>query len=121
MGSGRRGTAHQQAQGGAVPDPVILEFRHRPLDGEPDSLADSSEEEHVTSAELARRLNASIYKVGQLLGDRADEEVELTFFCACGCMTEVKRSLQDYVIRGAVVNGHPRPAGHGPSPDPHDE
>ena len=114
MGSGRRGTAHQPAQSGAVPDPVILEFRNRPPESSPDSPADSTDEEHITKAEQARRLNASIFKVGQSLGDRVDEEFELTFFCACGCMTEVKRSLREYVIRGAVVNGHSRPAGHGP-------
>jgi hypothetical protein len=45
-------------------------------------------------ADLARQLNASIYKAGQSRpGD--DEEVELTFYCACGCMAEVKRSLRD--------------------------
>ena len=38
--------------------------------------------------------------------------VKLTFFCACGCMAEVKRSLRDYVVRGAIIAGHSRRAGH---------
>jgi hypothetical protein len=67
-------------------------------------------------ADLARQLNTSIYKAAESFGHRDDEE--LTFVCACGCMAEVKRSLQDYVTRGAIVTGHARPAGH--LFDPHD-
>ena len=111
MGSGRRGTTHRPAQPGAVPDPIILEFRYRSPESDPDALTDSPEEEDVPKAELARRLNASIYKVGQSLKDPQDEEFELSFYCACGCMAAVKRSLRDYVIRGAVVEGHSRPPG----------
>lgn len=95
---------------GAVPDPVILEFRCRPPDGGADSTT-GAEPGDVTGAEVARQLNASIYKAGLSLTDQRDEEFELAFFCACGCMTEVKRSLQDYVSRGAVVDGHSRPQG----------
>jgi hypothetical protein len=68
---------------------------------------DSGEESRV---DLARQLNASIYKAGQSFAHPEDEEFELTFFCACGCMAEVKRSLADYVARGAIVAGHVRPA-----------
>lgn len=121
MGSGRRGTARRQAQRGAAPDPVILEFRYRPPEPSTDSRSDDTEEGAVTRAELARQLNASIYSAGQSLADQEDEDFELTFFCACGCMTEVKRSLQDYVIRGAVVNGHSRPSGLRPSLNSRDE
>ena len=110
MGSGRRGTTHRPAQPDAVPDPISSNFGtdHR---SDPDALTDSPEEEDVPKAELARRLNASIYKVGQSLKDPQDEEFELSFYCACGCMAAVKRSLRDYVIRGAVVEGHSRPPG----------
>jgi hypothetical protein len=92
---------HRPAQRGAVPDPVSLEIRYRP----PESGSE-------TRADLARQLNAEIYKAGQSSAHREDEEFELTFFCACGCMAEVKRSLRDYVIQGAIVPGHSRPAGH---------
>src|SRR5690242_18066170 len=92
MGSGRRGTAHRLGQRGAVPDPTILELRYRPSEEGPD----------VTRADLARQLNASIYKACRSLTDAEDEELELTFFCACGCMAEIKRSLRDYVTRGAI-------------------
>jgi hypothetical protein len=116
MGSGRRGTAHRKAQRGAVPDPVILEVRYRPLESGSDRTTRDADPEDVVRADLARQVNASIYKAAQSLGHWEDEE--LTFVCACGCMAEVKRSLRDYVTRGAVVTGHARPAGH--SLDPHD-
>jgi hypothetical protein len=101
MGSGGRGRADRATQRGALPDPVILEIRYRP----PESSS-------TTRADLARQLNAEIYKAGQSSAHQEDEEFELTFFCACGCMAEVKRSLRDYVTRGAIVAGHSRPAGH---------
>jgi hypothetical protein len=94
-----------------VPDPVILELRYRPPERDSDRTAGDAEPGDVTRADVARRLNASIYKTGRSLADGEDDELELTFFCACGCMAEVKRSLRDYVIRGAVVAGHVRPAG----------
>src|ERR1700746_674523 len=99
MGSERGGAAREPAKQGAVPDAVMLDFRHRPAASD----ADSSDQAEVTRAELARQLNASIYKAGQSLSVQGDEEFELTFLCACGCMAEVKRSLRDYVIRGAVA------------------
>lgn len=69
-------------------------------------------------ADLARQLNASIYKAGQSrAGD--DGEVELTFDCACGCMAEVRRSLRDYVIRGVIVPGHAHPSGRRPNAGSH--
>jgi hypothetical protein len=105
MGSGRRGSAHRVAQQGAVPDPVILEIRYRP----PESDSESDSE---TRTDLALQLNAEIYKAGQSLAHHEDEELELTFFCACGCMAEVKRSLRDYVARGAIITGHSRPPDH---------
>jgi hypothetical protein len=110
MGSGRRGTEHQPAQPGAVPDPVTLEFRFRPPESSTGSITEDVDESDVTSAELARQLNASIYKIGLSLADQREEEFQLMFFCACGCMAEVKRSLRDYVTRGAVVTGHARPS-----------
>jgi hypothetical protein len=64
----------------------------------------------MTRVDLARRLNASIYNAAQSSGHREDEE--LSFVCACGCMAEVKRSLRDYVTRGAIATGHARPADH---------
>jgi hypothetical protein len=91
-----------------VPDPVILELRFRPPVTSAGSTTDDADD--LTRADLARQLNASIYKAGQSLTDRRDDEFELTFFCACGCMAEVKRSLRDYVARGAVVAGHRRPS-----------
>lgn len=119
MGSGGRGPARQPGQRGAGPDPVILEFRFRPPEDGAHLPAEEVVEGAVTRAELARRLNASIYKAGQSLAEREDEEFELTFFCACGCLTEVRRSLREYVSAGAVVEGHVRPAGLGPPLDPH--
>jgi hypothetical protein len=59
--------------------------------------------------DLARQLNASIFKAAQSADHKEDEE--FAFVCACGCMAEVKRSLRDYVTRGAIVTGHARPAG----------
>jgi hypothetical protein len=116
MGSGRRGTAHRPAGQGAVPDPVILELRYRPPDGVSDRSTADTDSEDERRADLARQLNASIYKAARSFGDWGDEE--LTFVCACGCMAEVKRSLQDYVTGGAIVTGHARPAAH--PFDPHD-
>jgi hypothetical protein len=77
-----------------------------------DSTNEAREQRNATRIDLARQLNASIYKAGQSLAEQEDEEFELTFFCACGCMAEVKRSLRDYVIRGAIVAGHARPEDH---------
>jgi hypothetical protein len=116
MGSGRRGSANRLAQQGAVPDPVILELRYRPAEGVSDRSPAATDPQDEMRADLARQLNASIYKAARSFDHREDEE--LTFVCACGCMAEVKRSLQEYVTRGAIVTGHARPAGH-PS-DPHD-
>ena len=116
MGSGRRGTAHRPTQRGAVPDPVILELRYRPPESCSDRPTADTDPEDEIRVDLAHQLNASIYKAAQSLGHREDEE--LKFVCACGCMAEVKRSLQDYVTRGAIVTGHARPAGH--PLDPHD-
>jgi hypothetical protein len=110
MGSDEGGTERRPAQRGSVPDPIILEFRFRPPESSKGSLAEDAEHSDVTSAELARQLNASIYKAGLSLADQREQEFQLTFFCACGCMAEVKRSLQDYVTRGAVVAGHMRPS-----------
>jgi hypothetical protein len=110
MGSRRRETARRPTERGGVPDPVILDLRYRPERG-PDGITGDDDSQDITRAELALQLNASIFKAGQSLADREDDDFELTFLCACGCMAEVKRSLQDYVIRGAVIAGHARPAG----------
>lgn len=110
MGSGGRGAARRPAQRGAVPDPVILELRYRPPERGANRSADGDTGDLVR-ADLARQLNASIYKFARANGCEEDEQVELTFYCACGCMVEVNRSLRDYVARGAVVPGHRRPAG----------
>jgi hypothetical protein len=107
---GKRGTEHRPAQRGAVPDPVILEFRFRPPESDEGSITEDAEESDVRSAELARQLNASIYKAALSLAGQREEESQLTFFCACGCMAEVKRSLRDYVTHGAIVTGHARPS-----------
>jgi hypothetical protein len=110
MGSERRGTTDGTAQPGAAFDPVILEIRYRPATARPESQAENSPQTAVEKAELARQLNASIYNAGQSLADQDDENFELTFVCACGCMAEIRRSLREYAIRGAVVDGHSRPA-----------
>jgi hypothetical protein len=89
-----------------VPDPVILELQYRPNVSGANSGSDATDQD--LRAELARQLNASIYRIGRTLTDARDEDVELTFSCACGCMAEVKRSLQEYVIRGALLTGHSR-------------
>jgi hypothetical protein len=111
MGSGGRGSAHRPAQRGVVPDPVILELRFRPPDTDDDQALEDGGAGDVARADLARQLNASIYKAAQTSAGEEDEELEFTFFCACGCMAEVKRSLRDYVARGVIVPGHARPAG----------
>jgi hypothetical protein len=108
MGSGKE-TAGQPAQGVDVPHPVILEIRYRPEDGA-DSTTEAVDQGCITRAELARQLNASIYQAGQSLAEYKDEDFELTFFCACGCMAEIRRSLREYASAGAVVAGHSRPA-----------
>ena len=72
-------------------------------------MAEGDARDEAARADLARRLNASICDVGQSAATRKDTDFELTFFCACGCMAEVKRSLQDYVTRGAIVAGHAYP------------
>jgi hypothetical protein len=110
MGSGRRGSARRPAQRGAVPDPVILEFRFRPPDTDAEQLEGVGADAHAR-ADLARQLNASIYKAAQSYAGEEDDETEFTFYCACGCMAEVKRSLRDYVARGVIVAGHARPVG----------
>jgi len=100
MGSERRETPHRAAHP-AIPDPVILEFRYRP-EADATEPATENAKTHLSRAELARQLNASIYRAGQGLSDQGDEDFELAFVCACGCMAEVRRSLREYVIRGAV-------------------
>ena len=121
MGSGKKGAARPDPRG-AVPDPVILEFRFRPAETGEDSTTEDAHQKDLTArADLARSLNASIYKAGLSLADQSDEEFELTFYCACGCLGEVRRSLPEYVRRGAVIVGHSRPRAVGPPPDPRDE
>lgn len=110
MGSGGRGAARQPAEGVDFPDPVILEVRYRPVEGGAASTTEPPDQEYVSRAELARELNASIYNAGQSLADLKDEDFELTFFCACGCMAEIRRTLREYASAGAVVEGHSRPA-----------
>jgi hypothetical protein len=107
VGSGEKGAGHRLAQRGAVPDPIILELRYRPPESDTESLAEAEDQTGGTRAELARKLNASIYKAGLSLANR-EEEFKLTFFCACGCMAEIKRSLRQYVSHGAVLEGHSR-------------
>lgn len=102
--------ARRSAQRGAVSDPVILEFRFRPYESGADVNTEGTGQD-ASRAELARRLNASIYKAGQSLRSQRGEEFELTFFCACGCLAEIRRSLREYVTRGAVLAGHSRPDG----------
>jgi hypothetical protein len=112
MGSGKRGAA-RQAQRGAVPDPVILEFRFRPAEDAADATGEAARREDLTTrADLARCLNAAIYRVGQSLSDSRDPTFELTFFCGCGCMAEVRRTPDDFVTRGALVPGHSRLGDH---------
>jgi hypothetical protein len=111
MGSEGERAAQPPTQRGAVPDPVILELRYRP----PESGSDQGTEDDDSRdarADLARQLNAEIYKAGQFSSHPEEEDFELTFYCACGCMAEVKRSLREYVIRGAIVSGHARPSHH---------
>jgi hypothetical protein len=110
MGSEERRTAHRPTERGAVPDPVILELRYRPPERGSDQRTENGDSSDLARADLARQLNAEIYKAGRFSTQPEDEESELTFFCACGCMAEVKRSLRDYVTRGAIVAGHARPA-----------
>ena len=93
-----------------MPDPVILELRYRPPDTDRGYVEEGGADD-VTRADLARQLNASIYKAAEACAGEEDEELEFTFFCACGCMAEVKRSLRDYAARGVIVAGHSRPAG----------
>jgi hypothetical protein len=107
MGSERRGTANQPGERGAVPDPIILELRYRP-ECASDRITADAEPEGDTRADLARQLNASIYNAAQSSAHYEENGAELTFFCACGCMAEVKRSLRDYVTQGAVIAGHAR-------------
>lgn len=92
-----------------MPDPVILEFRYRPADPDADPGTETVDARETLRAEAARHLNAEIYRAGQSLADHRQKEVELSFFCACGCMAEVKRSLREYARRGAVLEGHSRP------------
>jgi len=54
MGSGRRGTAGDLAQGRAVPDPIILEIRYRPQqDDADDPMTESQARESGARADLA--------------------------------------------------------------------
>jgi len=108
MGPWRRGSAAGQSAQRAT-DPVILEIRYTPEEAGADSTA-HDEQSRGRRAELARQLNASIYQAAQSLAEQGDDDFELTYFCACGCMEEVRRSLWEYVSRGAVIDGHPRPA-----------
>jgi hypothetical protein len=116
VGSDGNERTRQPAQGGLARNPVILEFRYRPAEhdaaGEHDAdgAAEQPHSGYSSRAELARELNASIYKAGQVLSDPGDSDFELTFVCACGCMAEVRRSLQEYARQGAVLVGHSRNA-----------
>lgn len=111
MGSERAEAGGRPVEREGRPDPVILELRYRPTDGGSERVPEDDDSGDASRVELARQLNASIYKAGQSFAHPEDEAFELTFFCACGCMAEVKRSLQDYVTQGAIVAGHARPTG----------
>jgi hypothetical protein len=91
---------------------VILELRYRPPESGSDRTTGDADPGDASRADLALQLNASIYKSAQSRAGQDDDESELTFYCACGCMSEVKRSLRDYVTRGAIVPGHSRNDGH---------
>jgi hypothetical protein len=93
-----------------VPDPVILELRFRPPENGSEWTPKDGETSDLERADVARQLNASIYNAARAISAEGDEH-ELTFFCACGCLAEVKRSLPDYVAHGAIVAGHARPRG----------
>ena len=53
MGSGRRGTARDLVQPGAVPDPIILEFWYRSEQNEVDSMTEGQAQEDVTRTDFA--------------------------------------------------------------------
>jgi hypothetical protein len=53
MGQEEGGTARESAQPGAVPDPIILEFRYRPEQSDPDSMTEGQAQEEVTRTDFA--------------------------------------------------------------------
>lgn len=96
MGSEGRGTARRLAQRGAVSDPVILEVRYRSEQGGAGAPIEGGEQVAVTRADVARRLNDSIYYAGQSLATPQDGDFELTFFCECGCLHPVTLTLAQF-------------------------
>jgi hypothetical protein len=62
------------------------------------------------AAEVARQLNAQIREIAESLAAQGDESHKYTFFCECGCLQPLARTLPDIAREGfALADGHQPP------------
>jgi hypothetical protein len=60
------------------------------------------------AAEVARQVNAQIREIAESLATQGDESHEYTFFCECGCLQPLTRTLPELTRQGfALAQGHP--------------
>jgi len=64
---------------------------------------EETDSEARTKANIARELNMQIREIGGSLQAGGDP---LTFYCECGCMAEVKRTVREYDAAGALAESH---------------
>jgi hypothetical protein len=59
------------------------------------------------AAEVARQVNAQIREIAESLAIQGDEGHKYTFFCECGCLEPLERTLDEVARDGfALAKGH---------------
>jgi hypothetical protein len=59
------------------------------------------------AAEVARQVNAQIREIAESLARPGDESHRYTFFCECGCLQPLERTLSEVTREGvALAEGH---------------
>jgi hypothetical protein len=59
------------------------------------------------AAEVARQVNAQIREIAESLAIQGDEGHKYTFFCECGCLQALERTLEEVARDGfALAEGH---------------
>jgi hypothetical protein len=62
------------------------------------------------AAEVARQVNAQIREIAESLAIRGDDGHKYTFFCECGCLQPLARTLAEVTREGfALADGHTPP------------
>jgi hypothetical protein len=59
------------------------------------------------AAEVARQVNAQIREIAESLAIQGEDEHKYTFFCECGCLYPLERTLDQLARDGsALAEGH---------------